>query len=152
MAHSEYLILKYNSYDGPSIHYCDSKEELASALRSKDFMHYSFPLQDVEVYEVARELTSKELLDIREGKTQMTKLEELKAAHDAAWAALDDAYAAYDAARVAACKTAWDSAAAAARDAARAAHVAAADAAWDARDAYRNELNKTQEENTGEMQ
>tara|TARA_B110000908_G_scaffold147875_1_gene179961 strand:+ start:346 stop:561 length:216 start_codon:yes stop_codon:yes gene_type:complete len=67
MTHVEtkYLILTDNGYDATNVHYCDSKEELTRALRSKDYMHYSFPIQDVEVYEVACELTPTELLDIR---------------------------------------------------------------------------------------
>ena len=62
---TKYLILTDNGYDATSVHYCDSKEELASALRSTDYMHFSFPIQEIEVYEVARELTPTELLDIR---------------------------------------------------------------------------------------
>ena len=64
MTNVKYLILRDNGYDATDVHYCDSKEELSSALRSKDYMHYSFPIHDIEVYEVARELTSKELLEI----------------------------------------------------------------------------------------
>ena len=60
-----------------------------------------------------------------------TKLEELKAAHDAAYEAARDAYAAYDAAR----------------DAYEAASYAADAAAWSD---YRAELKKTQEENVRE--
>ena len=69
MAHSKYLILTDNGYDDTTVHYCDSKEELTGALRSKDYLHYSFRIQEIEVYEVACELTPKELLDMR-GKQQ----------------------------------------------------------------------------------
>tara|TARA_R110000744_G_scaffold72774_1_gene145955 strand:- start:1986 stop:2198 length:213 start_codon:yes stop_codon:yes gene_type:complete len=68
-----------------------------------------------------------------------SKLEELKAARDAAWVAAEDAWDAYVA--VATCD---------AYGAARGAYYAALDAAWDAAEAagdtYQNELNKTQEE------
>ena len=70
-----------------------------------------------------------------------SKLEELKAAYVAAWAACEDAWDAYVA--VATCD---------AYGAACGAYYAAHDAAWDAAeaagDAYRDELKKTQEENT----
>tara|TARA_R110000803_G_scaffold54211_1_gene110869 strand:+ start:570 stop:785 length:216 start_codon:yes stop_codon:yes gene_type:complete len=62
---TKYLILTNNGYDDTSVHYCNSKEELTGALRSKDYFHYSFPIQEIEVYEVACELTQTELLDIR---------------------------------------------------------------------------------------
>jgi hypothetical protein len=62
---TKYLILTDNGYDGTSVHYCYSEEELTKALRSKDYMRYNFPIQDVEVYEVARELPPTELLDMR---------------------------------------------------------------------------------------
>ena len=65
MTHSKYLMLTDNGYDATSVHYYDSKEELTGALRSSDYLHYSFPIQQIEVYEVARELTPKELLDMR---------------------------------------------------------------------------------------
>lgn len=69
----------------------------------------------------------------------MTKLEELKADYSAAWAAALTVHAGYNTycavdafgARVAAC-------------------VSANDAYWAARNAYEAELNKTQEERSGE--
>jgi hypothetical protein len=69
----------------------------------------------------------------------MTKLEELKAAYSAAWAAALAVHAGYNTycavdafgARVAAC-------------------VSANDAYWAARDAYEAELKKTQEENSND--
>jgi hypothetical protein len=57
----------------------------------------------------------------------MTKLEELKAAANAAWAVLDDARAAVEHAG-ATWEVAWD-------------------AEWDAEEAWKAELKKTQEEN-----
>jgi hypothetical protein len=61
----KYLILKDDGYDGWNIHYCDSKEELGEALWATDYMHFIFPIRDIEVYEVTRELTVQELLEIR---------------------------------------------------------------------------------------
>ena len=72
----------------------------------------------------------------------MTKLEELKAAFDAAWDVRSDArHAAFNALRDA---SALDAAVDAWADfnAAWADFIAVADSAWDARNAYQNELKK----------
>jgi len=61
----KYLILKDDGYDGYSVNYCDSKKELGAALQATDYFHFSFPIEDIEVYEVTRELTPTELLDIK---------------------------------------------------------------------------------------
>ncbi len=61
----KYLILKENGYDGWSVNYCDSKKKLNQALQSTDYVHFSFPIEEIEVYEVTRELTTKELLEIK---------------------------------------------------------------------------------------
>jgi len=61
----KYLILKDDGYDGCSVNYCDSKKELGLALWATDYFHFSFPIEDIEVYEVTRELTTEELLEIR---------------------------------------------------------------------------------------
>lgn len=65
MTDTKYLILADSGYDETSYYHCDSAEELTRALKSKDYFRYNFPIHEIEVYEVARELTQKELLDMR---------------------------------------------------------------------------------------
>jgi hypothetical protein len=62
---TEYIIISDNYIDGSNVNYCDSEAELAGALRSLDGNHFSFPINNIEVFEVTRELTPQELLDIR---------------------------------------------------------------------------------------
>jgi hypothetical protein len=57
-----------NSYDGQSVNYCADIKELKRSLQSKNHMHYSFPVSEVEVLEVTMELTQAELVKIRDGK------------------------------------------------------------------------------------
>jgi hypothetical protein len=62
----KYLVLNSNCFEGYEVYHCDSKEDLAKLLRHKlHGVHFSLSVPDLDVFEVTRELTPQELLDIR---------------------------------------------------------------------------------------
>ena len=63
---SAYLIITENGYDGSRVMYCESYAELECMLKSTDWNPSSFPVDEIEVYEVTRELPVTELLRLKE--------------------------------------------------------------------------------------
>ena len=62
---SAYLIIAENGYDASNVMHCESYAELERMLKSTDGYHSSFPVDEIEVYEVARELPVTELQRIK---------------------------------------------------------------------------------------